>query len=104
MAEGCRGCQSVEGAVRLLPRVLSPCHLHGIGGYILAADVVVLAHLGTAKAGKVTLGLVGAGAVIREGDGLVDAPSLEPGVQRIPRRRFVGIAGFLPYQRRSPEA
>lgn len=78
-------------AVVLPPHVLAPCHLPGVERQIDARDVVVLAVLGPAQPGEVALGLVGASAVVREGEAVIDALGVEPGVQRVPTRRLVGI-------------
>ena len=49
--------------------------------------------LGAAEAREEALRLVRASAVVRERGGVVDAAGVEPGVQRVPARRFVGIHG-----------
>jgi hypothetical protein len=41
---------------------------------------VVLADLGPAQAGEETLGLIGASAVVREREAVIDPPGLELGV------------------------
>ena len=81
----------VLGAVVLAAHVLAPRHLAGIEAEIVAADPVVLAELGAAQAREVALGLIGAGAIVREREAVVDPLGLEAGVQGIPVRGLVGI-------------
>lgn len=82
---------AVRRPVILTPHILAPCHLTGVEAQVDAADVVMLADLGATQAREVALGLVGAGAVIREGDAVVDAVRGEAGVQRVPVRRLIGV-------------
>ncbi len=82
MAERRAGRELVQRAVVLAPGVFAPRHLAGVGAEVLAADVVVLAPLGPAQPREVAFRLVGAGPVIAERDGVVDAgqpPSGGPG-------------------------
>src|SRR5215213_9548409 len=77
-------------AVGLPAHILAPRHLPGVEAEIHAADVVVLAELGPAQAAEEALGLIGAGAVIREREAVVDPLGLEAGVQDIPVWGLVG--------------
>ena len=63
----------MQRPVGLAAGVLAPSHLDGVGGRVLAADVVVLTHLHPAQAGEVALRLVGARAAEAERDRMVDA-------------------------------
>ena len=71
-----RGCggygQQEQGSVRPAAVILPPCHLLGIGCEVAPADMVVLSDLGTAQAGEEAFRLIGAGAVIRERDAVID--------------------------------
>ncbi len=53
-------------SVRLAAVVLPPRHLRRVEAQVSPADMVVLADLGAAQAGKEALGLVGASAVQAE--------------------------------------
>ena len=81
----------MQRPIGLPPVVLPPSHLSRIGEQILAADVMVLPHLGAAQPAEVALGLVRAGAVPGERLRVVDPPHLVVGVQRVPARRLVGM-------------
>lgn len=71
--------------------VLTPSHLASVGGEVGAGDVVMHAHLGAAKAGEERLGLVGAGAVSAVRLLVIDAVSLERGVETIPALSLIGV-------------
>ena len=59
------------------PHILTPCHLAGVLVKVLAADSVVLAKLGPAQAAEEALDLIGACAVIGEGEAVIDPLGLE---------------------------
>lgn len=59
------------------PHILAPSHLAGILVKVLVADPVVLAKLGPTQAAEEALDLIGAGAVIGEGEAVIDALGLE---------------------------
>ena len=77
--------------VRHPAAILAPRHLGGIEAEILAADVVVLADLGATQAREEALYLIGARAVLAIRNRVVDPAHLEPGVQRIPAGRLIGM-------------
>ena len=80
-------------AVGLAAHILAPCHLASIEAEVDAADVVVLAELGPAQAREVALGLIGAGAIVRERDAVVDPLGGEAGMQGIPAGRLISVDG-----------
>jgi hypothetical protein len=83
--------RAVLFAVRNAAIVFAPCDLGCIGVQVQAADVMVLAKLGAAQPRKVGLGLIGAGAILAEGDLVIDPAHVVVRIQRVPRGGFAGM-------------
>ncbi len=70
----------VQPAVCRPAAILAPSHLGGVEAEVLAADVVMLADLSAAQAGEEAFRLIGARAILGEGNRVVNAMHLKPGV------------------------
>jgi hypothetical protein len=78
------------------PHILAPRHRASVLVEILAADLRVLTEPGPTQAAEEALDLIGAGAVIGEGDAVVDRLGVERGVQIIPGAGLVCVEMVLP--------